>query len=118
MSDPDGDSSLTHFDEDENQYYELTTNEDTIAKFENYFIPWRSDHETFCLDSFEFHWGSSDLYGSEHYVDGGAYPLEVHFVHYSWYDLLPHKPVHPMSTNLCTLCLYTLPDTLSLIVTV
>jgi len=69
--------------EDGTKYYPLSSNEATIGKFPNNFIPWGSDHEEFCLDSFHFHWGSSDMYGSEHHIDGGAYPLEVHFVHYS-----------------------------------
>ena len=91
MIDPDGDSSTTYTDADGNEYHALSTNEDTIAKFPNYF-QWTPDHEEFCLDSFHFHWGTSDLNGSEHYIDGGAFPLEVHFVHYSWYDI--YRNVH------------------------
>ncbi len=30
-----------------------------------------------------FHWGSSDGRGSEHTVEGSAYPLEMHLVHYN-----------------------------------
>lgn len=80
----DGDCAGTYYDEAGDQYYALGEEEDTIARFENKFRDAvNSDHDEFCLDSFHFHWGSSDLYGSEHYVDGAAYPLEVHFVHYS-----------------------------------
>ena len=79
-------TSGTYEDDDGNKYRSVSTNNDTIAIFPNYF-QWTPDHEWFCLDSFHFHWGTSDLYGSEHYVDGGAFPLEVHFVHYSWYGI-------------------------------
>jgi len=75
-------TSGTYEDIEGNKYRSVSTNNDTIAIFPNYF-QWTPDHEWFCLDSFHFHWGTSDLYGSEHYVDGGAFPLEVHFVHYS-----------------------------------
>ena len=37
----------------------------------------------FRLQQFHFHWGISENTGSEHTVDGVAYPLEVHFVHYN-----------------------------------
>jgi len=70
-------------DEDGEEYYALSSNELTIGRFPNYFVNWYDDHSEFCLDSFHFHWGTSDLYGSEHYVDGAAFPLELHFVHYS-----------------------------------
>ena len=30
-----------------------------------------------------FHWGSTSGSGSEHTVDGGSYPLEMHLVHYN-----------------------------------
>merc|ERR1712087_1001696 len=66
-----------------NEYLTLGLNEDTIGTFPNYFQPWGSDHETFCLDSLHFHWGTTDEYGSEHLVDGEHFALEVHFVHYS-----------------------------------
>ena len=66
----------------------LTSNDNTIATFPNYFLPEHSDHDPkFCLDSFHFHWGKTDDYGSEHTFNGQHYPLEAHFVHYSWYDL-------------------------------
>lgn len=84
--DPTGEYSDTYFDKDGEEYHTLSANDNTIGKFDNNFRPssWRADeHETFCLDSFHFHWGTSDLYGSEHYIDGVAFPLELHFVHYS-----------------------------------
>jgi len=82
--DCDGVCSGAYYDENDDQYLALASNELTIASFENLFRDEvNSDHTHFCLDSFHFHWGTSDLYGSEHYVDGAAYPLEVHFVHYS-----------------------------------
>lgn len=37
---------------------------------------------TYKLAQFHFHWGSDDTKGSEHTVDGKAYPLEIHFVHH------------------------------------
>lgn len=37
---------------------------------------------TYKLAQLHFHWGSDDTKGSEHKVDGNAYPLEIHFVHY------------------------------------
>lgn len=35
----------------------------------------------YSLKHFHFHWGSQDDEGSEHMVDGKAYPLEMHLVH-------------------------------------
>ncbi|XP_020299959.1 carbonic anhydrase 1-like [Pseudomyrmex gracilis] len=29
-----------------------------------------------------FHWGKTDMNGSEHYVDGGSVPMEMHAVHF------------------------------------
>ena len=29
------------------------------------------------LEQFHFHWGTNDTFGSEHIVDGHAYPMEV-----------------------------------------
>ena len=93
------DVSGAYVDANGTEYHALSTNEDTIGTFPNYFGLDDRYHTHFCLDSFHFHWGSSDLYGSEHYVDGGAYPLEIHFVHYSWYDvqstMLLHSPSVP-----------------------
>ena len=88
MMDSDGDITESVFDSEGAEYFTLGLNEDTIGTFPNYFIPWGSEHDSFCLDSLHFHWGSSDLYGSEHTVDGGSFPLEAHFVHYSWYFVL------------------------------
>jgi len=31
----------------------------------------------YALQHFHFHWGSSDRVGSEHWLDGAIYPLEV-----------------------------------------
>lgn len=36
---------------------------------------------TYNFAQFHFHWGSSDLTGSEHLVNGEQYPAELHFVH-------------------------------------
>jgi len=68
---------------DNTTYRTLTLSDDAIASFGNYFLPTDSEHERFCLHSFHFHWGATSMTGSEHLVDGKAYPLEVHFVHYS-----------------------------------
>jgi len=38
---------------------------------------------TFTFAQLHFHWGNSNTEGSEHFVDGTAYPLELHFVHYN-----------------------------------
>merc|ERR1719297_98343 len=98
--DCDGDCPLTYYDEDDNQFYALAENEETIGKFENLFRDdVNSDHDTFCLDSFHFHWGTSDLYGSEHYVDGAAFPLEVHFVHYSCEHATLGTTLHDFETE-------------------
>ncbi|GAB1598393.1 carbonic anhydrase 1-like, partial [Argonauta hians] len=32
---------------------------------------------------FHFHWGSNNAQGSEHYIDGNSYPMEMHIVHYN-----------------------------------
>lgn len=37
----------------------------------------------FALAQVHFHWGSADGRGSEHTVDGAAYPLEAHLVHFN-----------------------------------
>eukprot|EP01084_Bolivina_argentea_P240010 403288_1 len=54
----------------------------SIATFPNYFHPTNHDL-TYCLESFHFHWGVSNTYGSEHQIENKSYPLEAHFVHYS-----------------------------------
>jgi len=38
---------------------------------------------TYYLEQFHFHWGTKDRIGSEHTVDGKAYAMEMHLVHYS-----------------------------------
>ncbi|KAL8593390.1 hypothetical protein ACOMHN_067065 [Nucella lapillus] len=40
----------------------------------------------YVLDQFHFHWGSRNDVGSEHLIDGKAFPLEMHMVHHSAYD--------------------------------
>ncbi|XP_063958785.1 carbonic anhydrase 14-like [Lytechinus pictus] len=37
---------------------------------------------TYTATQFHFHWGSVNTQGSEHNVDGTAYPAELHMVHY------------------------------------
>merc|ERR1712154_677445 len=61
----------------------LSSNENTIGRFPNYFQPEGSEHDSFCMDSMHFHWGLDDKSGSEHTVNGYQFPLELHFVHYS-----------------------------------
>merc|ERR1712002_46773 len=39
--------------------------------------------DTYEFLQFHFHWGSDDTKGSEHLIDGKAYPLEVHLVHWN-----------------------------------
>ncbi|KAH9488257.1 Carbonic anhydrase 3 [Bulinus truncatus] len=34
------------------------------------------------LAQFHFHWGAEDSRGSEHYIDGKHFPMELHIVHY------------------------------------
>ncbi|ESO96283.1 hypothetical protein LOTGIDRAFT_239341 [Lottia gigantea] len=34
------------------------------------------------LAQFHFHWGSDNTKGSEHIINGNAFPMEVHFVHF------------------------------------
>ena len=72
-------------DEVGREYTTLTTRANSIGRLQNNFLPEDSPHSEFCLHSFHFHWGLHDLEGSEHLVDDFAWPLEVHFVHYSWY---------------------------------
>lgn len=38
---------------------------------------------TFALDHLHFHWGSDDTKGAEHTINGKAFPLEIHLVHYN-----------------------------------
>jgi len=37
--------------------------------------------EPFTLAQFHFHWGENIYQGSEHFINGEKFPLEVHFVH-------------------------------------
>nr|ANJ65965.1 carbonic anhydrase [Hydroides elegans] len=39
--------------------------------------------ETFIFEQLHFHWGHDDSLGSEHTVNGMAYPMEMHLVHYA-----------------------------------
>ncbi|XP_065831520.1 carbonic anhydrase-like [Oscarella lobularis] len=41
------------------------------------------ENRPFQLDHFHVHFGSEETRGSEHTIDGVAYPAEVHFVHYN-----------------------------------
>ncbi|XP_067205284.1 carbonic anhydrase 7-like isoform X2 [Linepithema humile] len=36
----------------------------------------------YVFSQIHFHWGKTDMSGSEHYVDGGSMPMELHAVHY------------------------------------
>ncbi|XP_076028813.1 putative carbonic anhydrase 3 [Oratosquilla oratoria] len=40
-------------------------------------------NKTYTFVQLHFHWGEYDDLGSEHTVDGEAFPLEIHFVHQS-----------------------------------
>jgi len=42
-----------------------------------------SINKEYCFNSLHFHWGKTDDDGSEHTINGKAYPLELHLVHYS-----------------------------------
>lgn len=37
----------------------------------------------YILEQFHFHWGSTNAQGSEHTINGVAYPMEMHLVHYN-----------------------------------
>lgn len=37
----------------------------------------------YALQQFHFHWGSQNDIGSEHSINGGYYPMEMHFVHFN-----------------------------------
>jgi carbonic anhydrase len=39
--------------------------------------------ERYALQQFHFHWGNDKNKGSEHSVNGGYYPMEMHLVHYN-----------------------------------
>ncbi|XP_050455409.1 carbonic anhydrase 12-like [Cataglyphis hispanica] len=36
----------------------------------------------YIFSQLHFHWGKTDMNGSEHYIDGGSMPMEMHAVHY------------------------------------
>ena len=38
---------------------------------------------TFEFAQFHFHWGNSENKGSEHKMDGKAFPMEAHLVHFN-----------------------------------
>ncbi|XP_070526396.1 carbonic anhydrase 1, partial [Cardiocondyla obscurior] len=38
---------------------------------------------SYIFSQLHFHWGKTDMDGSEHYVDGGSMPMELHAVHYN-----------------------------------
>jgi len=46
-----------------------------------YTSPFTDSAHNYELLQIHYHWDASDALGSEHTVDGKAYPLEVHFVH-------------------------------------
>jgi len=54
---------------------QLTTNTDVIRVKEG------GLSDEYVLEQLHFHWGSNDSVGSEHFVNGKKYPLEIHFVH-------------------------------------
>mmetsp|Transcript_50143 Transcript_50143/g.79866 ORF Transcript_50143/g.79866 Transcript_50143/m.79866 type:complete len:407 (-) Transcript_50143:244-1464(-) len=58
---------------------------DTGIRLKNkFFDTYNSNvNKEYCFDSLHFHWGRTDDQGSEHTINGKAYPLEVHLVHYS-----------------------------------
>ncbi|XP_018337804.1 PREDICTED: carbonic anhydrase 1-like [Trachymyrmex septentrionalis] len=37
---------------------------------------------SYIFSQLHFHWGKTDMDGSEHHVDGGSMPMELHAVHY------------------------------------
>eukprot|EP01084_Bolivina_argentea_P055170 101154_1 len=54
-----------------------------IAVLETENTPFDDEYEDYCLAQLHFHWGENSTVGSEHRVDGKAFPLEVHFVHFA-----------------------------------
>ncbi|RLU20790.1 hypothetical protein DMN91_007404, partial [Ooceraea biroi] len=38
--------------------------------------------DNYVFSQIHFHWGRTDMDGSEHYVDGGSMPMELHAVHF------------------------------------
>ena len=39
--------------------------------------------DTFELVQLHFHWGDSKTQGSEHKIEGKAFPMEMHLVHFN-----------------------------------
>merc|ERR1719350_2529118 len=50
----------------------------TLPTFSSPFVATNAKYE---LQQFHFHWGSSPDIGSEHTIDGIAFPMEIHLVH-------------------------------------
>lgn len=60
------------------------TNDTNIRLTNKFFNTYSSKvNSEYCFDSLHFHWGRNENEGSEHTINGKAYPLEVHLVHYS-----------------------------------
>ena len=38
---------------------------------------------TYRFTQLHFHWGNSEKKGSEHIIEGKAFPMEVHLVHFN-----------------------------------
>ncbi|GFO01120.1 carbonic anhydrase [Plakobranchus ocellatus] len=52
--------------------------------------------DKYVLAQFHFHWGSASRRGSEHKLDGKAYPMELHLVHYQEHlNNLSYAAPHP-----------------------
>ncbi|KAH9515190.1 Carbonic anhydrase IX, partial [Bulinus truncatus] len=49
----------------------------------NMFISGAGLNGTYRAAQFHFHWGADNKRGSEHLIEGRAFPLEVHIVHYN-----------------------------------
>ena len=47
------------------------------------FVSFQGYPEIFRIEQFHFHWGSSSSQGSEHTIDGLAYPMELHLVSFN-----------------------------------
>eukprot|EP01084_Bolivina_argentea_P225543 381116_1 len=60
------------------------TNDTNIRLKNPFYNTYESDiNQEYCFDSLHFHWGETDEYGSEHFLGGRQYPLELHMVLYS-----------------------------------
>eukprot|EP01084_Bolivina_argentea_P022692 42189_1 len=84
---------------EEHRLKELDLNENTIARFPNYFSPEGSTTKHYCLDSIHFHWGTNSEYGSEHTLNGKHFPIEAHFVHFAWFVIYFHSFVNTVFFN-------------------